>query len=78
MQTKRCTMCGVVKTLDNYYMLETGKFGVHSKCKECMKALQKSRAFSSDKLAVKKALDEARFITKKVRLSALVNSSVSI
>ena len=38
---KRCTICGQEKPLDKFSKKKTGKFGVHSQCKECRHAYDK-------------------------------------
>ena len=38
MDTKTCTKCGAVKTLDEFYNQRDGRFGKTSRCGECMTA----------------------------------------
>lgn len=38
MQTKICSKCGRELSLDNFYKLKSGKYGVQSECKDCYKA----------------------------------------
>lgn len=35
MKIKKCTKCGIEKTISEFYKRKTGKFGVDSVCKEC-------------------------------------------
>ena len=37
MQTKTCTKCGEEKALTEYHKHKSGKYGVQSKCKRCVK-----------------------------------------
>lgn len=41
--TKRCSKCGEVKTLDCFYLSKTGSLGRHAYCKECAAAYAKKR-----------------------------------
>ena len=37
MQTKTCSTCGEEKPLTEFYKMKRGKYGVQSKCKQCVK-----------------------------------------
>ena len=39
MQTKTCTKCNVEKALTEFYKDKDGKYGVKSRCKECIREL---------------------------------------
>lgn len=41
MQTKTCTKCGEEKDTTEFYSDKTGKYGVRSDCKDCVKARKK-------------------------------------
>lgn len=42
-ETKKCTLCGKVKPLDEFYSSKHSKDGKHSWCKECFLTNQKAR-----------------------------------
>jgi len=39
MAIKKCTGCGIEKSLSKFYNQKKGRFGVTSKCKDCTKIL---------------------------------------
>ena len=40
--TKICTKCNTEKLLDNFFKDKNGKYGVKSKCKECVNEYMKT------------------------------------
>lgn len=40
---KRCSKCGELKPFTEFYKKKTGKYGLHAKCKECVRAEEYSR-----------------------------------
>jgi hypothetical protein len=44
MQTKICSKCGIEKELFEFHNEESGKFGVMSKCKICVREIMKLRS----------------------------------
>ncbi len=41
--TKRCTLCGVDKSPDSYGKQKGGRYGLHPRCKECRRAVERQR-----------------------------------
>ena len=48
MQEKICNKCGVSKTLDNFHLSKTCKYGVRNTCKKC-RVVEKEEPQSSKK-----------------------------
>lgn len=43
-KTKKCTICGIKKSFEDFYPLKSGKYGIDSVCKECNK--QENKKFN--------------------------------
>ena len=46
---KKCTICKILKNLDDFHNLKTGKFGKHSNCKECREEYRKKLCYNKPK-----------------------------
>ena len=43
---KTCSLCKIVKPLDQYHNLKSGKFGKHSNCKQCRSEYRKNLQYT--------------------------------
>ena len=43
METKKCTKCNIVKTIDQFGKEKNGKYGVQSRCKVCRAEIRKEQ-----------------------------------
>ena len=43
METKKCTKCNIVKTIDQFGKEKNGKYGVQSRCKVCIAEIRKEQ-----------------------------------
>jgi hypothetical protein len=73
MLTKTCTACGVEKSVDEYYKIKAGKYGVKAECKCCSKAyyLANREAKLEQQKAYKQANKEV--IAEKYKAYSQVN-----
>ena len=46
---KPCSLCKVIKSLDEFHNLKTGKYGKHSNCKECREKYRKKLSYNKPK-----------------------------
>ena len=42
MEYKKCTNCGIILSIDNFYKNKSGKNGLHTFCKQCYKLYYKN------------------------------------
>ena len=48
MSTKTCTKCGVEKDVSEFYKTKTGKHGVGSRCKICVRKITKEYSLKTN------------------------------
>ena len=54
MSTKTCTKCGVEKDVSEFYKTKTGKHGVGSRCKICVRKITKEYSLTNYKMVLEK------------------------
>lgn len=54
MNIKKCTRCGVEKSIDNFQKRNASKDGFTASCRECLRIYDKSRASLSHRVAARK------------------------